>query len=90
MLPFAWLLIQTLAFAAKSSYVVYLGGHSHGIRLSSVDLDAVTESHYDFLGSFLGSHEHAREAMFYSFTRHINGFAANLDDEVAAEIGILK
>ncbi|KAK8517883.1 hypothetical protein V6N13_128041 [Hibiscus sabdariffa] len=70
-------LLQTPAFAAKRSYVVYLGGHSHGTE---------TESHYDFLGSFLGSHEHAREAMFYSYTRHINGFAANLDDEVAAEI----
>ncbi|KAE8690137.1 hypothetical protein F3Y22_tig00110925pilonHSYRG00008 [Hibiscus syriacus] len=67
-------------------YVVYLGGHSHGIESSSVDLDAVAESHYDFLGSFLGSHEHARESMFYSYTRHINGFAANLDDKVAAEI----
>ncbi|GMI98593.1 AUXIN-INDUCED IN ROOT CULTURES 3 [Hibiscus trionum] len=79
-------LLQTPAFAAKRSYVVYLGGHKHGLESLSVDLDAVTASHHDFLGSFLGGHEHAREAMFYSYTRHINGFAANLDDEVAAEI----
>ncbi|XVF31956.1 hypothetical protein REPUB_Repub17cG0040100 [Reevesia pubescens] len=74
------------AFAAKKSYVVYLGGHSHGLESASVDLEAVTESHYDFLGSFLGSHDYAREAIFYSYTRHINGFAATLEDEVAAEI----
>ncbi|TYI20278.1 hypothetical protein ES332_A07G226500v1 [Gossypium tomentosum] len=78
--------LQSPAFAVKRSYVVYLGGHSHGIQSSSVDLDAVTESHYHFLGSFLGGHEHAREAIFYSYTRHINGFAAHLDDEVAAQI----
>ncbi|KAE8685275.1 Subtilisin-like protease SBT5.3 [Hibiscus syriacus] len=79
-------LLQTPTFASKRSYVVYLGGHSHGIESSSVDLDTVTDSHYDFLRTFLGSHEHAREAIFYSYTRHINGFAANLDDEIAAEI----
>ncbi|GMI69174.1 AUXIN-INDUCED IN ROOT CULTURES 3 [Hibiscus trionum] len=78
--------IQTPTSAARRSYVVYLGGHSHGIEPSSIDLDAVTKSHYDFLGTFLGSHEHAQESIFYSYTRHINGFAANLDDDVAAEI----
>ncbi|MBA0701336.1 hypothetical protein Goari_022681, partial [Gossypium aridum] len=78
--------LQSPAFAVKRSYVVYLGGHSHGVQSSSIDLDAVTESHYHFLGSFLGGHEHAREAIFYSYTRHINGFAAHLDDEVAAQI----
>ncbi|KAL4353270.1 hypothetical protein GQ457_06G013580 [Hibiscus cannabinus] len=29
---------------------------------------------------------HARDDIFYSYTRHINGFAANLDDEVAVKI----
>ncbi|KAE8695274.1 Subtilisin-like protein protease [Hibiscus syriacus] len=79
-------LLQSPGFAAKRSYVVYLGGHSHGLQPSSVDLEAVTETHYDFLGSFLGSRDDAREAIFYSYTRHINGFAANLDDEVAFQI----
>ncbi|XVF21194.1 hypothetical protein REPUB_Repub12eG0069600 [Reevesia pubescens] len=79
-------LMQRPSFAAKKSYVVYLGGCSHELESASVDLDAVTESHYEFLGSFLGSRDYAREAIFYSYTRHINGFAANLEDEVAAEI----
>ncbi|XVF81390.1 hypothetical protein PTKIN_Ptkin15bG0151300 [Pterospermum kingtungense] len=79
-------ILQRPAFAAKKSYVVYLGGHSHGLESASVDLHAVTESHYEFLGSFLGSGDYAREAIFYSYTRHVNGFAANLEDEVAAKI----
>jgi len=28
----------------------------------------------------------AKESIFYSYTRHINGFAATLEEEVAAEI----
>ncbi|XVF71690.1 hypothetical protein PTKIN_Ptkin12aG0060000 [Pterospermum kingtungense] len=79
-------LLQGPVFAAKKSYVVYLGAHSHGLQSEPVDLDAVTESHYEFLGSFLGSRDYARESIFYSYTRHINGFAANLEDEVATEI----
>ncbi|KAG5232117.1 subtilisin protease family protein [Salix suchowensis] len=67
-------------------YVVYLGGHSHGLRPSSFDANLVQDSHYEFLGSFLGSREFAQDAIFYSYARHINGFAATLEDEVAAEI----
>ncbi|MCI23068.1 subtilisin-like protease-like, partial [Trifolium medium] len=54
--------------------------------MSSVDFNSVTNSHYEFLGSFLGSSDTAKESIFYSYTRHINGFAANLEEEVAAEI----
>ncbi|KAL9453916.1 hypothetical protein AB3S75_009508 [Citrus x aurantiifolia] len=72
--------------AAKKSYVVYLGEHSHGPELSAVDLHRVTESHYEFLGSFLHGNDNPEDAIFYSYTRHINGFAAKLDDAVAAEI----
>ncbi|XP_031377315.1 subtilisin-like protease SBT5.3 [Punica granatum] len=77
--------------AKKKSYVVYLGAHSHPSEealLPSADelYSRVTESHCDFLGSFLGSREEARDAMFYSYTRHINGFAATIEDDVAAEI----
>ncbi|KAH9793862.1 subtilisin-like protease SBT5.3 [Citrus sinensis] len=68
------------------SYVVYLGAHSHGPEVSSVDLNRVTQYHHEFLGSFLGSNENPEDAIFYSYTRHINGFAAKLDDAVAAEI----
>ncbi|KAJ4730284.1 Subtilisin-like protease [Melia azedarach] len=72
--------------AAKKSYVVYLGAHSHGPELSSVDLLRVTQSHYQFLESFLESNDNPEDAIFYSYTRYINGFAAKLDEEVAAEI----
>lgn len=33
-----------------------------------------------------GSFDNARDAIFYSYTRHINGFAAMLEEEEAAEI----
>ncbi|KAL8508221.1 hypothetical protein ACS0TY_018706 [Phlomoides rotata] len=36
---------------------VYLGSHSHGREVKSSDYDRVTESHYQFLGSFFGRHE---------------------------------
>ncbi|GMP53248.1 hypothetical protein CsSME_00018766 [Camellia sinensis var. sinensis] len=78
-------LLHRPTFAIKKSYVVYLGAHSHGPQVSSIDLDQVTESHYEFLASFLGRDE-AKDAIFYSYTRHINGFAATLEDEEAAQI----
>lgn len=34
----------------------------------------------------MGKKEKAKEAIFYSYTRHINGFAAILDDAEAAKI----
>ncbi|KAL0362542.1 UNVERIFIED_CONTAM: Subtilisin-like protease SBT5.3 [Sesamum calycinum] len=84
------LLVLTLllrpTFATKKPYVVYLGAHSHGTQVTSSDYDRVTESHYEFLGSFLGSSGKARDAIFYSYTRHINGFAATLEDEEAVRI----
>ncbi|KAL3502944.1 hypothetical protein ACH5RR_037393 [Cinchona calisaya] len=80
------LLFFSPTFAIKKSYVVYLGAHSHGTDVSSTDYERVTESHYSFLGSFLGSKEKAQKAIFYSYTRHINGFAATLDDAEAAKI----
>ncbi|KAL8507894.1 hypothetical protein ACS0TY_018443 [Phlomoides rotata] len=73
-------------FASKKSFVVYLGSHSHGREVTSSDYDRVTESHYQFLGSFLGSCDKAKDAIFYSYTRQINGFAATFDDETAVEI----
>ncbi|KAL8144842.1 hypothetical protein AgCh_003163 [Apium graveolens] len=80
-------LLHTTTFATeKRSYVVYMGAHSHGQSVSSADLDRVTESHYMFLQSFLAKTEEAKDAIFYSYTRHINGFAATLDDEAAARI----
>ncbi|KAI5406633.1 subtilisin-like protease SBT5.3 isoform X2 [Lathyrus oleraceus] len=80
-------LFHTPTFALKKkSYVVYLGSHSHGSEFSSVEFNRVTDSHYEFLGSFLKSSDTAKESIFYSYTRHINGFAATLEEQVAAEI----
>ncbi|WCJ37334.1 Subtilase family protein [Euphorbia peplus] len=85
-LSFVFLLaVLRPTFASKKSYVVYFGAHSHGPEFSSVHQNLVTESHYDFLGSFLGR-DIAQDAIFYSYTRHINGFAAFIEDEIAAQI----
>ncbi|XP_050204678.1 subtilisin-like protease SBT5.3 [Mercurialis annua] len=81
-------LLQTPIEAAQKSYVVYLGGHSHGFRLS-LTLDhtaAVANSHYELLSSCMTIKEKAREAIFYSYTNSINGFAAVLDDEEVLKI----
>ncbi|KAI4324583.1 hypothetical protein MLD38_030058 [Melastoma candidum] len=83
----ASLIVAAPASAAENAYVVYFGAHTPSHEgLSQHELDRVTESHYDFLGSFLGSREDARDAIFYSYTRHINGFSATIDDEVADRI----
>ncbi|KAG9448785.1 hypothetical protein H6P81_008750 [Aristolochia fimbriata] len=79
------LLFQTPVFASKKTYVVYFGGHSHGIfEASAVDLhQRVVDTHQTFLSSVLGSTLKAQESIIYSYTNHINGFAASLDEEEA-------
>ncbi|CAL1386047.1 unnamed protein product [Linum trigynum] len=82
----------------QRNYIVYLGSHSHDgsgrtatttAQSSQPDdsysVQAITESHHNLLGSFLGS-EKAREAIGYSYTWNINGFTAKLDEAEAAEI----
>ncbi|XP_061362659.1 subtilisin-like protease Glyma18g48580 [Gastrolobium bilobum] len=71
---------------SKKCYIVYLGAHSHGPSPMSVDVELATNSHYDLLGSILGSPEKAKEAIIYSYNRHINGFAAMLEEEEAEDI----
>ncbi|XP_010942535.1 subtilisin-like protease SBT5.3 [Elaeis guineensis] len=81
------LLLQSPSFAAKKSYVVYLGGHSHnGKELSLHVSKRVRDSHYELLASVLGNKEKAHDSLFYSYTSYINGFAANLEEEEAMEI----
>ncbi|GMI83219.1 hypothetical protein like AT5G59810 [Hibiscus trionum] len=63
-----------------------MGAQTHGLNPTLADLDSVTNSHYELLGSFVGSSEIAREKIFYSYTRNINGFAAVLDEKEAADI----
>ncbi|XP_058757409.1 subtilisin-like protease SBT5.4 [Vicia villosa] len=70
----------------SQSYIVYLGSHSFGSNPSLLDSESVTNSHYDLLGSYLGSTEKAKEAIFYSYNKYINGFAAILEEDKAKEI----
>ncbi|TVU09955.1 hypothetical protein EJB05_43454, partial [Eragrostis curvula] len=85
------LLLPPPASAAKKasgSYVVYLGGHSHGREGAALaaNRERARRSHYALLRSVLRSDEKARDAIFYSYTRYINGFAATLEEDDAAEI----
>ncbi|XP_031481513.1 subtilisin-like protease SBT5.3 [Nymphaea colorata] len=77
-------LIVRSSYGAKKSYVVYLGAHSH--VPDSINSDLVADSHHELLGTFLGSKEEAKESIFYSYTNHINGFAANLEEEQASDL----
>ncbi|KAK7387650.1 hypothetical protein VNO78_22437 [Psophocarpus tetragonolobus] len=74
------------AFAIKKSYIVYMGSHDHGKGVTDADFDRVTQTHHELVQSYVGSSEKAKEAIIYSYTRHINGFAAILEDEEAADI----
>ncbi|KAL6894909.1 hypothetical protein ACP4OV_007529 [Aristida adscensionis] len=75
-----------LAHAYKKSYIVYLGAHSYGRDASPEQHARATETHHDLLGSVLGSKEMARKSIFYSYTKNINGFAADLEEEEAKQI----
>uniref|UniRef100_A0ACD6ABB9 Uncharacterized protein n=1 Tax=Avena sativa TaxID=4498 RepID=A0ACD6ABB9_AVESA len=75
-----------LVQAWKKSYVVYLGAHAYGPDASVEDHARATESHYELLRSVLGSKQMAKDAIFYSYTRNINGFAAYLDHEIATRM----
>ncbi|XP_043688344.1 subtilisin-like protease SBT5.3 [Telopea speciosissima] len=81
-------MLQRPTFAVKKSYVVYLGSHSHGHgrEITQVDMDLAEQSHYEFLADYVGSTQAAKESIIYCYTRHINGFAATLEEEKAAEI----
>ncbi|XP_057962162.1 subtilisin-like protease SBT5.3 [Malania oleifera] len=72
--------------AGRLGYVVYMRGHSHRKESPLFDKNQITESHYRFLGSLLGSEVRAEDAIFYSYSRHINGFAALLEEEEATKI----
>jgi hypothetical protein len=73
------------ASAATESYVVYLGGHSHSHGAARASARR-RSAHYALLGSVLRSEVRARAAIFYSYTRYINGFAATLEEHEAEQI----
>ncbi|XP_038905648.1 subtilisin-like protease SBT5.4 [Benincasa hispida] len=76
LLLLCFFLLQT---SAKKSYIVYLGSHSFGSN-PIFDVQLATQSQYDILGSVMGSKMTAKESMIYTYNRHINGFAAVLDE----------
>eukprot|EP00256_Glycine_max_P023385 XP_003545195.2 subtilisin-like protease Glyma18g48580 [Glycine max] len=78
--------LQEPTNALRKTYIVYMGGHSHGPDPLPSDLETATNSHHDLVASYLGSHEKAKEAIMYSYNKHINGFAAILEEEEASEI----
>ncbi|KAJ8759665.1 hypothetical protein K2173_009750 [Erythroxylum novogranatense] len=75
------------ALAVKRSYIVYLGPHLHGSRQPSMlEVNERTDSHYEILATYMTSKEKAKEAIFYSYTYSITGFAAILEEEEATKI----
>ncbi|CAA0815453.1 Subtilisin-like protease SBT5.4 [Striga hermonthica] len=81
-----FVLFQRQALAIKKSYVVYLGEHNHGPDVTTADYQRVKDSHIELLTSFLGSEQKAKDSIFYSYKRNINGFAAVLEEDEAAQI----
>ncbi|CAL0306751.1 unnamed protein product [Lupinus luteus] len=81
LLSVIYFMLQQSSHAIKQSYVVYLGAHS-----SDQNAESVANSHYDLLGPYVGSIEKAKDAIFYSYNKHVNGFAAILDEDEAAKI----
>ncbi|VAI12561.1 unnamed protein product [Triticum turgidum subsp. durum] len=75
-----------LVHAWKRSYVVYLGAHPYGREATAEDHARATESHHELLASVVGSKQAAKDAIFYSYNKNINGFAAYLEEEVATQM----
>ncbi|XP_071689765.1 subtilisin-like protease SBT5.4 [Rutidosis leptorrhynchoides] len=73
---------SSLAINTKKSYIVYLGGAGDDEFESS----KIQDSHFEILGSILGSKDKVDDALIYSYNKHINGFAALLTEEDAMKI----
>ncbi|KAG6794279.1 hypothetical protein POTOM_003521 [Populus tomentosa] len=77
------------------SYIVYMGESSFSplsstgeSSFSELDVQKMTQSHFDLLGSCLESKENVQDVMIYSYTNCLNGFAAYLNEaQVAAMKG---
>ncbi|XP_061342306.1 subtilisin-like protease SBT5.4 isoform X2 [Gastrolobium bilobum] len=81
---FICVLLQQPSKAIKQASSVSRS-HSFGPNPSLYEVKTVANSQYNLLGSYLGSIDKAKEAIFYSYSRYINGFAAVLDEEEAAK-----
>uniref|UniRef100_A0A2P2IVK6 Uncharacterized protein MANES_16G104900 n=1 Tax=Rhizophora mucronata TaxID=61149 RepID=A0A2P2IVK6_RHIMU len=82
----AFSILQSPTLAATRSYIVYLGAHPQGSVSSTLDVTKKAASYYDLLATCMKSKEKAKEAIFYTYTSSINGFAAVLEEEEAEEI----
>ncbi|EEF31757.1 Cucumisin precursor, putative [Ricinus communis] len=81
-------LLQTPSYAAKQSYIVYLGESSYSISDAIADDSKVTQSHYDLLATLsqAQSVNDVQTELLYSYTKCMNGFAAVLDDIQAEQL----
>lgn len=52
-----FLILLFLLLLLLQSYIVYLGGHTHGLNPTMADLDYVTNSHYELLASSVGRYK---------------------------------
>ncbi|CAN1276735.1 Subtilisin-like protease SBT5.3 [Linum perenne] len=77
-------IIQVLA--ARKSYVVYLGRNAHGSKRTALDGVAMSDTYHKLLASSMKSKDEAKEAIFYSYSSHINAFAATLEDEQVGQL----
>ncbi|CAN1771509.1 Subtilisin-like protease SBT5.3 [Linum perenne] len=78
-------IIQVLA--ARKSYVVYLGRNAHGSKRTALDGVAMSDTYHKLLASSMkSSKDEAKEAIFYSYSSHINAFAATLEDEQVGQL----
>ncbi|XP_078161809.1 subtilisin-like protease SBT5.4 [Carex rostrata] len=87
-----FLLKENAIATDKVPYIVYPGEPPRLLAGSNQALHyaRVAKSHCKLLGSILGSPKAAKNAIFYSYTQHINGFAATIDEETANKISSLE
>ncbi|KAF3321456.1 Subtilisin-like protease SBT5.3 [Carex littledalei] len=85
-----FLLKENAIASDKVPYIVYLGEPPRlGGSNKALQYAMVAKSHFELLGSILGTLKAAENAIFYSYTQHINGFAATIDEETANRISKL-
>ncbi|PIA39333.1 hypothetical protein AQUCO_02600055v1 [Aquilegia coerulea] len=71
-------------------YAVYFGAHQYGPQPTAVHYKQAENSHHDFLGSFLGTKEKAKEAIISSHTKHINAFKPQEAEEISKHETVLS
>ncbi|CAO2166259.1 unnamed protein product [Urochloa humidicola] len=82
-----FLVLSSLSISSAGSgkqdqvYIVYLGGHS-----GAKSEEAILEDHHALLLSVKDSEEEARASLLYSYKHTLNGFAAILSPEQAAQL----